>query len=309
MSSMEPSWRWLVEWTSPGEGFARCVKRVYYSGRTGYQDVDVVELCGLGKALVIDGKVQSSISDEHWYHEALVHPPLLAHECPRRVLVLGGGEGATVREVLRHRCVERVVMVDLDSSVVELAEKYLWEWHQGSLRDPRVELVFMDGRRFVEETSERFDAAILDLVDPLPESPAAMLYTVEFYEALASRLSEGGVVVTQATSPTYTLQVYAAIKNTLAEVFEKTSPYMTFVRSYNGLWGFVAASNTRVPGELGRGEIARLIEERIEGGQAVLRFYSPETHEWMFTLPLPVKKALEETRTVSRDSNPVHVPI
>ena len=103
---MERPWRLFVEWIGPGEGCFRAVRRVIASVSTGLQEVDVVELEGLGKALVIDGKLQSSLADEEWYHEALVHPVLLAHPCPRHVLVLGGGEGATAREVLKHRCVE-----------------------------------------------------------------------------------------------------------------------------------------------------------------------------------------------------------
>ena len=307
---LELSWRWLVEWTGIGEGFARCVKKVYYSGSTGHQEVDVVELCGLGKALVIDGKVQSSISDEYWYHEALVHPPLLVHECPRRVLVIGGGEGATLREVLKHRCVEEAVMVDLDETIVELAEKYLEEWHQGSFHDPRTKIIYSDGRKFLERVEPgSFDAVILDLVDPLKGTPAVYLYTVEFYRLVARSLRPGGVVVTQATSPTYTPRVFAAIRNTLARVFSKTSAYTTFVRSYNGLWGFVAASDKRSPGEMGAEEVRARIAERIRGGQGALRFYSPETHVWMFSLPLPLRRVLEETREYSSDENPVYVPV
>jgi spermidine synthase len=126
-------WKFFVEWISEGEACFRDARRIIAYGRTRYQEYVIAELAGLGKALIIDGKVQSSLLDEHWYHEALVHPVMLAHPCPRSVLVVGGGEGATVREVLRHKCVETVEMVDIDGELVEQAKKLLREWNQGAL--------------------------------------------------------------------------------------------------------------------------------------------------------------------------------
>ncbi|KSW12623.1 spermidine synthase [Pyrodictium occultum] len=296
----------VAEWTDEGEACIRSVKKIYAAGSTRFQEYLIAELAGIGKALVLDGKVQSSLFDEHWYHEALVHPTLLSHPCPRRVLVIGGGEGATVREVLRHSCVEHVTMVDIDKELVELAKKHLPEWHQGAFDDERLELVLEDGRKFLSETSERFDAVILDLVDPMEGGPAALLYTLEFYKLVAGVLEPGGIVVTQASSPVLTPRVYATVRNTMASVFRIVRPYVTYVRSYNGLWGFVAASDAVDPAALRAADVDRLIRERIRG---TLRFYDGATHEWMFTLPKPIRDSLERYTDVATDSNPVYVPV
>ena len=307
MSRQRLPWRIFLEWTDVGEACLREVRRVYAEGGTGLQEYMVAELAGIGKSLILDGKVQSSVSDEHWYHEALVHPPLLSHPCPRRVLIIGGGEGATLRETLRHRCVEEAVMVDIDRELVETARRLLPEWHRGAFDDPRARLVIMDGWRFLEEAEPgSYDAVILDLVDPMEGGPAARLYTVEFYRLVKKVLRPGGVVVTQATSPSHTPRVYAVIRNTLATVFKKTRPYATYVRAYNGLWGFVAASDEHDPGALAPETVDKLIAERLTGEN---KFYDGETHAWMMNLPLPVRRVLAETRDVATIDNPITVPV
>ncbi len=301
-------WRFIAEWTDLGEACVREVRRVYLEARTPYQEFVIAELAGIGKSLVIDGKVQSSISDEHWYHEALVHPPLLVHSCPRRVLIIGGGEGATAREVLRHRCVEEAVMVDIDGELIEAARRYLPEWSMGAFEDPRLKLVIDDGLRYVEralESGESFDAIILDLVDPTEGGPAAQLYTFEFYQRL-KRLAPEGIVVTQATSLSHTPHVAAVIRNTLARVFRLTRVYGTYVRAYNGLWGFVAASDVYDPGSLDAREVERRLRERVAGP---LRFYDGETHVWMMNLPKPVREILDSVKDHATMERPVFVPV
>jgi len=299
-------WRIVAEWITEGEACIRSVEKVYAAGATRFQEYLIGELAGIGKSLVLDGKVQSSLFDEHWYHEALVHPVMLAHTCPKEVLIIGGGEGATAREVLKHKCVERVIMVDIDAELIELAKKYLPEWHRGAFDSEKLELILADGRKFLSETDGKFDVVILDLVDPIEGGPAALLYTLEFYKLVANVLKSGGVVVTQASSPILTPRVYATIRNTIASVFRITRPYMTYVRSYNGVWGFVAASDTADPAKLSREEVDKLIKSRINGS---LRFYDGATHQWMFTLPKPIRDMLESYKDVATDSNPVYVPV
>ena len=143
------------------------VRQVLYSGETAYQRVEILESELFGRSLVLDGKTQSTERDEHLYHEALVHPAMLLHLGPRTVFIGGGGEGGTLREVLAHRSVERVVMLDLDREVVDLCRRYLPQHHQGSFNDPRVELCHQDAREYLANSDERFDVMIMDLVDPL----------------------------------------------------------------------------------------------------------------------------------------------
>jgi spermidine synthase len=302
-------WRLVIEWISEGEGCFREVGKIYADARSEFQTVMVAELASLGKSLIIDGKVQSSVSDEHWYHEALVHPVLLAHDNPRRVLILGGGEGATAREVLKHSTVEEVVMVDIDRSVIDFAKKYLEEWHQGAFDDDRLRLVIDDGRAFAEKAArngEAFDAVILDLVDPTEGGPAVKLYSLEFYSVLKQIVGDKGIIVTQATSPTLTPRVYATIFNTISRVFSIARPYATYVRSYNGLWGFVSGSESIDPARLSPKAVAERIQGRIKGE---LRFYDEVTHVWMFSLPKPIRSLLSEIKDYATDDNPVFVPV
>jgi spermidine synthase len=303
---LQRPWRVFVEWIRPGEACLREVKRVYASIETGVQSIDVLELDGVGKSLVIDGKLQSSLSDEEWYHEALVHPVMLAHPCPRDVLVLGGGEGATAREVLKHRCTRRVVMVDVDAEMIEIARKLLVEWHRGAFTDPRLDVVAAEGRAFLEAVRpESFDAIILDLVDPTESGPAARLYTVEFYRLVYRALRSPGVMVTQATSPSLTPEVFQRIYSAVRHVFGEAVAYVTYVRSYNGLWGFVAAGKKVDFRTLTPAVVEEELAKRVEGE---LRFYDPTTHVWLFTLPKPVRKLLEEEVKPATDQEPAFLP-
>ena len=176
------SFRWFIEALGPEEGHLHGIRRVLLSTQTPYQSLDILELGSYGKALVLDGKVQSSLFDEFIYHETLVHPAMLAHPAPRQVFVVGGGEGATLREVLRYPTVERALMVDIDEEVVTRCKELMPEWHEGSFDDPRAEVRFLDARRYLEETQERFDVIIIDITEPVEEGPAYLLFTREFYQ-------------------------------------------------------------------------------------------------------------------------------
>ncbi|MET1128396.1 MAG: polyamine aminopropyltransferase [Thermoproteota archaeon] len=299
-------WKFVVEWISEGEGALRAVKRIYAYGKTRYQEFMVAELAGVGKSLIIDGKVQSSLHDEHWYHEALVHPVLVAHPKPERVLIIGGGEGATAREVLRHKQIREVTMVELDDSIVNASRNHLPEWHQGAFDDPRLRLMFDDGRAFLERVKGEYDVVILDLVDPLEGGPALRLYTVEFYSLVKRALRPGGIMVTQATSPTLYPRVFATVRNTVAAVFKIARAYATYVRSYNGMWGFVAGSDELDPAALSAEQVDEVLRKR---GVKGLRFYDGTTHVWMFSLPKPIRKDLEAVKEYATDENPVHLDV
>ncbi len=302
---MKPCY-WFVEWSNEYEAHLHAVRRVIAKFKTKYQSLEVIETYQFGKTLVLDGKTQSTLGDEWIYHESLVHPPLIAHGEPRKVLVIGGGEGATLREALRYKTVRGATMVDIDEEVIEIAKKELGEWHQGAFFDPRVKLVIADGRKFLESVEEEYDAIILDLTDPLEGGPSAMLYTKQFYELVKKALKPGGVMVTQATSPWWTPYAYATIYNTLKAVFKKVRAYSAYVPSFDSPWGFVAASDEVDPGELTADEVDRRIEELI--GAGVLKFYDGETHEHLMSLPKNIRILLESAKNIATDENPVFVP-
>ena len=195
---MDMSGNWFIESVSPELSVMLKVRKVYYSGQTAFQKVDVLDSELFGRSLILDGKTQSTERDEHVYHETLVHPAMFCNPDPKQVFIGGGGEGGTLREVLRHKSVERATMVDLDSEVVALCREHLPNHHKGSFDDPRSNLIHEDARGYLQGTSDYYDVIILDLVDPLEGGTAALLYTQEFYAIAKSRLNPGGVLVTQS---------------------------------------------------------------------------------------------------------------
>lgn len=302
---VEPTWRFIIEWMAlPHEGHMHGVKRVIHSGRTGYQQVDIVETYSFGKCLFLDGKLQSSEYDERIYHEALVHPAMMTHPEPRRVLIVGGGEGATAREVLRYPSVERVVMVDIDRELVELCKRYMPEWNRGAFDDPRLELVIGDGRKYIEETNETFDVAILDLTDPIPGTPSVLLYTKEFYGLLRRKLRGGGVAVTQATSLRFSLETFAKIRNAVASAFPLARSYTAPVISFISFWGFVLGSLGRDPLSVSSEEI----RERLASLKGELAFYNEDAHRLMFRIPKFISEKADKVTEVPTDANPAFAP-
>ena len=304
--NIESMWRWFIEWDTRYDGHLRAIKKVLYQGRSRYQEIEVIEFHDLGKALIIDGLTQSSMYDEHIYHEALVHPAMILHGSPEKILIIGGGEGATLREVLKHRSVKEVHMVDLDEEVIKLSKKYLPEMSSGSFDDPRVKLIIDDGRKFIEDKVDEYDVIILDLVDPIKNTQAVFLYTVEFYEKIKKSLRENGVIVTQATSPSSTPDVYSVIYNTIRHVFRFSRPYSIYMKSFDDLWGFVVASDKLDIGKLSPEDINKRIKDCVF---QPLRFYDRETHIWMFTLPKNIREKLSSGNKISTDKEPVSLPI
>jgi len=225
--------RWYIESFSPSERHLYRIRRTLLTCQTSFQAVEIHDLDSFGKALILDSKIQSTAVDEFIYHEILVHPALLLHPNPRRVFIAGGGEGATLREVLRHRTVEQIVMVEIDREVVDACRAHLAEWHQGAFEDPRVKLRYLDARRYLEESSETFDVIILDISDPVKGGPAYRLFTREFYEVLRQRLSPGGAIALQADMVSLLdVTVYSAINATLQSVFPLVAPYWAYIPSF-----------------------------------------------------------------------------
>lgn len=276
------------------------VERFIYCGKTQYQDVEIADIPVYGRCLILDGKIQSAEYDEYIYHEALVQPAMVLHPAPRRVLVVGGGEGAMLREILRHPSVEQIVMVDIDREVVELCRQYLPAWHQGSFTSPKVECLYMDARRFLQETAETFDLMFLDLTEPLEAGPSYLLFTTQFYRTAAARLREGGIVALQAGSfNPQLIYCHAAICNTLETAFSLVRSYSAYIPSYDGAWGFALASKLYDPLTLTPKEVDRRLQVR---GVNNLKYYDGETHLGMFSIPKDVRQAkLAEKRIIEDD--------
>jgi spermidine synthase len=291
--------RCFSDYISPDLTVLHSIKKRIYSGRTKFQSVEIIDTGSFGVCLVLDGKIQSSEADEFVYHEALVHPVMLAHPRPERVLIAGGGEGATLREVLAHKTVKKAVMVDIDEEVVSLCRRFLPSWHQKAFDDPRAELHFADARKYLEKSNDRFDVIIIDLVDPLEQGPARLLYTREFYRILRQRLGRSGIMSVQAEPSEWgNLDNFIAIVNTLKSVFSIARPYQVHMPSFFGLWGFVAASQSLDPTKLTPEEIDARISTRIAKKP---ESYDGLTHQAMFTIPKHIRRKLAASRRIITD--------
>ena len=297
--------KWFVDYLSSFEGHMHGIESVVYHKKTAFQEAEIIDTKSYGRSLILDGKMQSSEVDEYVYHEALVHPAMLTHPAPKKVFIVGGGEGATLREVLRHKSVERVLMVDIDQEVVEACKAYLPQWHQGAFDDPRVELRFFDARKYLEETDEVYDMIIIDISEPIEEGPAYLLYTKEFYQLVMKRLGEEGLISLQAGTTTipYLLN-FTAVCRTLNEVFPIVSAYQASIPSFGLPWGFALASKKFDPETLAPKEIDLRIAERLRGE---LKSYDGKTHLGQFILPKQIRLELQKEERIIEDNHPLYV--
>jgi spermidine synthase len=283
-------WQWYVEQSSPTELHHHALEETYYSGRTRFQDVAVVRSATFGKMLIIDGDTQSSQADERIYHETLVHPALAAAEDRRNVLILGGGEGATLREVLRCPDVHACTMVDIDGDVVALSKRYLPEWGADAWQSPRARVIIGDALEFLRESREQFGIVVSDLTEPLPDSPSHPLFNAAVFRDVKARLVEGGVYVLQAsTAAFHNLALHAKMARTLRAFFRHVRSFSTHVPAFDTEWAFLACSD--------RTDVAALEPSRIDAYVAKLAgenaFYDAETHRRLFSLPLYLRRALQ----------------
>ncbi len=289
-----------------GEEHLHGIESVLAEAKTPYQFMQIVESTFYGKMLIIDGDVQSSVKDEYIYHEALVHPAMLLHPNPKKVFIFGGGEGATLREVLKHNSVEKAIMIDIDEQEISLNKKFLTEWHRGSFDNPKASVLNTDARHFMEKSvsSNSSEVIISDLTEPFDAGPSYKLFTKEFFELLFDRLTTDGIFVLQASMlRNVTFRMHRAIRNTLSKVFPIVRSYYAYVPSFDTTWSFVLASKQYDPKALSVEKVDSLIQRRINGD---LRFYDGEAHTRMFSLPKDIKRILsKDTEEIITDSKPL----
>lgn len=296
-----PAGDWLVDWFSPDEYAAHRIEARLVEERTPFQSIELVRVAGYGRCLLLNGELQSAEVDEFIYHEALVHPALVAIEAPKRVLILGGGEGATLREVLRHRCVEQVTMVEIDARMVDVAREHLEPFHQGAFDDPRLDLVIGDGRDFVDAPGDAYDAILVDVNNPLEAGPSCRLFTREFYAALERRLAPGGAIIAQAGAATpLGLRCPATVLATVRTALAGARPFVVHVPSFKCEWTFVFGM--RDPSEVADVDVDNRLAAR---GVTDLRFYDGPTHARIFALPRHLRRGLDGPHAISTDADPL----
>lgn len=297
---------WVSELVSEGFLALYSVENVIESIKTNYQNVLIVETTPFGKCLIIDCKVQSSLLDEHIYHESLVHPALVTVGNPLNVLIIGGGEGATAREVLKWKTVESVVMVELDPSVVQLCRRVLPEMSDGVFEDRRFKLVVAEGRGYLESLGDgSLDAVVVDVTDPYEGAPSQRLYSQEFYKLVYRKLGDNGVLVTQATSVVHSPFTFKSILETIRTVFPCVTPLAAYVPSFSSLWGFVVGSKSRACNSLLVEQIDEILSHHISGP---LKFYSGEVHNMLLQLAEIYVRLSSSKYKIVRDEDLVAIP-
>ncbi|KAK4755805.1 hypothetical protein SAY87_009562 [Trapa incisa] len=280
---------WYEEEIEENLRWCFALNSILHTGATPYQDIALLDTKPFGKALVIDGKLQSAETDEFIYHECLVHPSLLFHPSPKAVFIMGGGEGSTAREILRHKTVEKVTMCDIDEEVVEFCRSHLLV-NRNAFCDPRLELVINDARAELESRNACFDVIIGDLADPIEGGPCYKLYTRSFYECIVKpRLSQNGIFVTQAGPAgifSHT-EVFSCIYNTLKQIFKYVVPYSAHIPSFADTWGWVMASDS--PFSLTAEDLDLRTKQRIKGEN---RYFDGKTFTSASTLSKAVRQSL-----------------
>jgi spermidine synthase len=267
---------WIEERFEDFYGMRFKVEKVLFSGKSPFQTVDVVETRGHGRMLLNDGLIMVTERDEHVYHDMIAHVPLFVHPNPKRVLVIGGGDGGTAREALRHPGVEQVVMVEIDKMVVDACREFIPQTSK-ELDNPRMELIIGDGVEYVKKATEKFDVILVDSTDPI--GPAQPLFGEEFYRDIFNLLTDDGIVVAQGESPFFHPEVQASMLELLGKIFP-------IVRSYNfsnltypgGLWSFSFASKKYHP-------LRDFNESRVHDSKLEFDYYNAELHRGSFALP------------------------
>ncbi|MBW4533859.1 MAG: methyltransferase domain-containing protein [Pleurocapsa minor HA4230-MV1] len=287
---------WINEYITPWDIYTHGVTKILAHCQTQYQEMYIVETGAFGKGLVLDGKWQSCTVDEFIYHEALVHPPLIAHQNPKRVLVLGGGEGATIREVLRWNSIELVTMIDIDGEVVEACKQHLPEMHQDAFADPRVKLMIADALEVLDTTTETWDIIISDLSDPIESGPSFALFTKEYFTKLKRVLNPGGYVMVQAgpISPPE-VKDHARLVNTLKAVFSNVTSLSAPTPSYGRAWGFAMCSESAIALQPQPESVDRLLQAKTTGGY---RFIDGISLLGIMQTPLYIRQAIATETTV-----------
>ncbi|HSX11586.1 MAG TPA: polyamine aminopropyltransferase [Chlamydiales bacterium] len=254
------------------------VDSVIHEERSKFWDLAIFQNKRFGKVLGIDGRVQLTESDEFIYHEMMAHVPILAHGAVKSVLIVGGGDGGTLREVLRHEGVERAVMVEIDRSVIDLSKKYLPELSNGAFDDARAKIVVQDAARYVKECGEKFDVIICDSGDP--EGPAQVLFSSEFYGDCKRILNVGGIFVNQNGVPFMQKSEQKLTLTNRKPHFKNVTFFAAPVPTYVG--GFMAfgwASDKRYRVS------EKILAERLSKLKGPMRYYTPAIHKASFALP------------------------
>jgi spermidine synthase len=272
---------WYTEKQTKNHGITTKIKRTLHSEVTPFQTLDVMETHQFGNLLVLDGMVMTTDKDEFVYHEMISHVALHTHPNPKQVLIVGGGDGGVVREVLKHPSVERVVLAEIDGRVIEASKEYFPAIAAG-LSDPRVDVQVVDGIRHIEENPNTYDVVLIDSTEPV--GPAVGLFQKPFYQKVAEALKPDGIMVAQTESPWFNRDLIRQVFADISSTFPITRLYTASIPTYpSGLWSFTLGSKQYDPLEVAEADIKQLDT----------KYYHPQMHRSLFQLPVFVRELTE----------------
>ena len=289
MSDSSNGQGWVVEEVGPGARFSLQESRLLQERQTAFQRLRLFDNPTFGKVLMLDEIFQTSERDEGSYHEMLVHLPMLTLGGVRRVLIVGGGDGGTLKHVLRHSGVEAVTLVELDPEVIEFSREHLGALCGQAFEDPRVRVVIADGAKFIRETEERYDLILVDSTDPV--GPGKVLFSAAFYADCKARLAEGGAVVTQNAVPFSFPEALSEPFRALRQSFSDVAAYVTTVPLFAvGPMVFCWASDSAARQEAGLEQLCG----RFEALDLETYYYTPEVHLAAFALPAYIARLISD---------------
>lgn len=264
---------WFTEKQTPVFGITAKIRETLVTEKTEYQDLAMIDTEEFGRMLVLDGMVMTTIKDEFVYHEMMTHPALFTHPNPKHVLVVGGGDGGVIREVIKHPEVEKAVLVEIDGKVIEYSKKYLPEI-AGELDNPRVEVQVNDGYMHIIESKNKYDVIMVDSTEPV--GPAAPLFERGFYQGIYEALKDDGIFVAQTDNPWFKADLIQKVNKDVKEIFPIVRVYGANIPTYpSGLWTFTMGSKTYDPLEVDETKIPELDT----------KYYTSRIHKAAFALP------------------------
>lgn len=270
---MLPMELWFTEKQTEHFGITARIVRTLHTEQTPFQKLDMVETAEFGNMLILDGMVMTTQKDEFVYHEMVAHVPLFTHPKPENVLVVGGGDGGVIREVLKHPSIKKATLVEIDGKVIEYSKKYLPEI-AGKLDDPRVEVKVDDGFMHIAQSKNEYDVIMVDSTEPV--GPAVNLFTKGFYAGIANALKEDGIFVAQTDNPWFKADLIRNVYRDVKEIFPITRLYTANIPTYpSGLWTFTLGSKQYDP--------LAVSDDRFHDIET--KYYTKELHKACFVLP------------------------
>lgn len=274
---------WYTEKQTENFGITAKIKQTLHTEKSDFQDVAMMDTLQFGKMLVLDGMVMTTDKDEFVYHEMISHVALNTHPNPKKVLVVGGGDGGAIREIVKHPSVEKAVLAEIDGRVIEVSKQYLPQIASELTGNPKVDVQVIDGIKHVMEHKNEYDVILVDSTEPV--GPAVGLFARDFYQAIYEALKEDGIMVAQTESPWFNSELITRVFKDIAAIYPVTRLYTASIPTYpSGLWSFTMGSKKHDPLEA---------DETKLFDPPNAKYYSPKIHKSIFNLPKFVEELIK----------------